>query len=222
MTDDAPTASREALALRAACAADPENVLPRLVYADWLDEAGTERTTALAHFIRCDIELDGAAGGGFSECPHCGGTGRVYFYTGDGNHEEGGCWWCDTRRAALLTESEAGWHAAGPWHLEEHSYPESTVPTRQWDATAARHGKEYALESGRAILIVRRGMVETVVAPNVDWWCGARCYWCGGAGRPDGRTGLPARGRTPVPSSNREGARPATAPAARAPGGAST
>src|SRR5476651_1127832 len=41
-------------ALLAAIAADPENDLPRLVYADWLDENGQP---IRAEFIRLQIEI---------------------------------------------------------------------------------------------------------------------------------------------------------------------
>src|SRR3954469_2476241 len=38
---------------------DPEDDLPRLAYADWLDEHGGETDHARAEFIRLQIELDG-------------------------------------------------------------------------------------------------------------------------------------------------------------------
>jgi len=44
-------------ALLAALAADPDDDTVRLVYADFLDEQGTESGTARAEFIRAQIEL---------------------------------------------------------------------------------------------------------------------------------------------------------------------
>jgi uncharacterized protein (TIGR02996 family) len=48
-------------ALLAAVLADPEDDLPRLVYADWLEENGDEAGRARAEFIRTQIALADAA-----------------------------------------------------------------------------------------------------------------------------------------------------------------
>src|SRR5262245_43690768 len=44
-------------ALIAAIAADPAEDTPRLVYADFLEERGSESDTARARFIRAQVEL---------------------------------------------------------------------------------------------------------------------------------------------------------------------
>ena len=47
------------MALLQSVLANPDDDIPRLVYADWLEEFGTDADVARAHFIRAEIEAEG-------------------------------------------------------------------------------------------------------------------------------------------------------------------
>ena len=47
------------MALLQSVLANPDDDIPRLVYADWLEEFGSDADVARAHFIRAEIEAVG-------------------------------------------------------------------------------------------------------------------------------------------------------------------
>ena len=47
------------MALLQSVLANPDDDIPRLVYADWLEEFGSDADVARAHFIRAEIEAEG-------------------------------------------------------------------------------------------------------------------------------------------------------------------
>lgn len=136
------TTAADGAALFAAIKDDPADDLPRLAYADWLEEAGQiER----AEFIRVQVALAGPGGLRFK----CGRT-RSIPWCGDP-----GCHWCHfhRRERALIYRLHLVLHAETP-------YGARCVLTLDEDA-----------RSSLPVLLLRRGFVERVVC-TLDAWRG--------------------------------------------------
>lgn len=141
-------------ALLAAILATPADDLPRLVYADWLDENGEGER---AEFIRLAVEIE-RLGGYYGACKVAHPNAIV------------GCGSCEackiTRRMDVLIEDgdphdiTAGWQIAPQWAWSYREY-EQVAPCPE--------------------AIVRRGFVHTVVCTLADW-VGGECERCGGSG----------------------------------------
>lgn len=150
MTDD-----RELLAIHAAVLACPEDDLPRLAYADRLDEAGTCDDWAYATFIRTQIEMERLREG--CSCGKCVSRRLV-----GGQHTNGGCV-LDRRenrdlrvREKMLLTDEGGFAAwTSPVYYAAHEAP------RAYDLDV----KYRAAPAQPLGLRFRRGFIDMIRAP---------------------------------------------------------
>jgi uncharacterized protein (TIGR02996 family) len=147
----------------------PDDDLPRLVFADWLEEHGEGER---AEFIRvqCELEAEHVWDGG---CEVCGepGIGR----------------WCagclserDRRDALRCRERELFANRCRTW------FPNPTDHEWKWDRPGeADHGNTYR---GRSLF--RRGFVQSLILTAADFlrvergllWCPTPCGKCEGTG----------------------------------------
>lgn len=141
--------SADELALLAACRVDPLNDVPRLVYADWLEERG-EDTRSL--FIRLQIGLERGA--------YCDPLCRP----GNHRHKYNGCTAIDRRRAMrrLFGANVRDWHKrawpdadATRWRIQRLKYD-----------TAGPITLEYQGWQGNIYATWRRGFIEQVRLPS--------------------------------------------------------
>lgn len=176
-------------ALYAAILANPFDLLPRLVYADWLDENAGNTETCPECRGYGKVYHDGGSlfPSAIVGCLKCDGTGRVP------NH-------CAERAEFIRLDCEPGgighgdarrlWHRhnADLWAGDLYSAGLVTV-------SPACREPAYQTDAWRAV--VRNGFVEDIRCP-LEWWTGGECD-CD-----DGYTGTPrdcprchGTGRTP-------------------------
>jgi uncharacterized protein (TIGR02996 family) len=136
---------------------NPTDDVPRLVYADWLDDHGDP---ARAEFVRVQVEV-----AGLSECH--------VTTVDDGDGDPGGrpcrCPWHALRRRELdlLTPSHF-WRWFGP--VTKPGWPGTPVVTISEKTLACEVG--YYIEPGSQphwVLTPRRGFVEEVTLPLAAW-----------------------------------------------------
>lgn len=144
-------------AILADVCASPEDMTPRLVYADWLDDHGEP---ARAELIRCQIHLHGLGGYGSCRDPR---RGRATVGCGECRL----CVFC-RRHDELLTPATF-WAWFGPLVTAGGAWPGSPAVAIRPDGVC-----EVGYFSGRPHerrwrLALRRGFVEEVECQLADW-----------------------------------------------------
>jgi uncharacterized protein (TIGR02996 family) len=140
-------------------AATPADDLPRLVFAEWLDDQETEADAARAEFIRIQIELAKGV-----PCRWMGTPVRCEIYS-----PRQACDGCRRRQDLRRRERELFDAHCGDWF----DWPPNTLLALQPPTAPA--------EPGMPCLVVRRGFVDAVHLPSAAW-LGGECERCGGSG----------------------------------------
>lgn len=198
-------------ALLGAVLADPRDDLPRLVYADWLEENATDEVCFVCDGRRV-IDSGGTTPWGDpidQDCPNCSGTGRV----GNGFAERAEfirvqvelarhpCG--DTARREYLggdcycASKEPGFHCLPCLDLARkevalrrrerelwRAVHQQVIPSElhhQLFGNDAAEGRPCEVRNANAGITVSRGFVESVRATTAELF-GGECPRCGGAG----------------------------------------
>lgn len=155
-------------AMLAGILATPDDDLPRLVLADWLDELQQDDATARAEFIRLGVQIE-SWGCTFKQTPEQPGWNHLC------GTDEKGYWLCQplrSRERALLAEHAATWLMPSP------------TPFPPLVRGSGQHGwslKEVTRLGERYLPVVFRRGFPTDVRCTLADWIGGECG-CGGTG----------------------------------------